>query len=408
MAKTICGAALVAVLISACGGEGETIPPPQAPPPPPPVAAPTPPEPTPAPPPEPPKPSMLELQKQMAKSGVAALNAHEAAKFAEGFAPDGVSITFGFGENKGREAIASDIQKFFDGFPDFKLAESNIYAKGDVVVIEWVMNGTHKGEFMGVKPTNKPVGIRGATVAWLTSDGLVKQEHRYMDGSTLMAQLGQIKGPTRPVPALPSGDPTWHVAKGTPDEDKQSDIVKGMYAAFEKKSESDFLGPMADNATWADLAMPKDMSGKAEAKKMFQSFTKAFPDGKIVVDNIFSVEEFTIAESTMTGTQTGPLGPLKATKKPVNLHALDVMTIKDGKIQAGTGYSNSVEMLAQTGMLPKPKAAKTDAKAEGEKKPADKAEKTDKAAAPKADKPVEKPAPKEAPKGDAPKDKDKK
>ena len=117
MSKTICGAALVAVLISACGGEGEAIPPPQAPPPPPPpVASPTP-EPPP-PPPEPPKPSLLELEKQSMKGGLAALNAHEAAKFAEGFAPDGVSITYGFGENKGREAIASDIQKFFDGFPD--------------------------------------------------------------------------------------------------------------------------------------------------------------------------------------------------------------------------------------------------------------------------------------------------
>jgi predicted ester cyclase len=153
MAKTICGAALVAVLISACGGEGEAIPPPQAPtPPPPPVAAPAP-EPPPAPPPEPPKPSMLELEKQSTHAGMMALNAHESAKFAETFAPDGVSIAYGFGENKGREAIASDTQKLFDGFPDFKIAHTNVYAKGELVVLEWVMNGTHKGEFMGVKPT---------------------------------------------------------------------------------------------------------------------------------------------------------------------------------------------------------------------------------------------------------------
>ncbi|HMI86130.1 MAG TPA: ester cyclase [Polyangiaceae bacterium] len=413
MGKTIRGAALLAVLISACGGEAEVIPPPQAPPPPAPVAAP-PPEPTPAPAPEPPKPSLLELEKQSAKNGLAALNAHEAAKFAEGFAPDGVSITYGFGENKGREAIASDIQKFFDGFPDFKIGESHVYAKGETVVIEWVMNGTHKGEFMGIKPTGKPVGVRGATMLWMAADGLIKQEHRYMDGSTLMAQLGQIKNPARPVPALPSGDPTWHVAKGVPDEDKQSDIVKGMYSAFEKKSEADFTGPMADNATWSDITMPKDVTGKIESKKFFQAFTKAFPDGKIAVDAIFSVDEFTLAESTMNGTHNGPLGPLKATKKPVSLHALDVMTLKDGKIQAGTGYSNSVELLAQTGLLPKPKAAKTDVKADGdkkpadkgagdkgaEKKPADKAEKTDKAPAAK----TEKPAPKgDAPKTDAPK-----
>ena len=398
MAKTICGAALVAVLISACGGESEAIPPPQAPaPPPPPVAAPPPPEPTP--PPEPPKPSLLELTKQSNRAGLAALNAHEAAKFAEGFAPDGVLITYGFGENKGREAIASDTQKLFDAFPDAKIAESNVYVKGEIVVMEWVMNGTHKGEFMGIKPTGKAVGIRGAGVLWMTPEGLVKQEHRYMDGSTLMTQLGQNKNPARPVAPLPSGDATWHVAKGTPEEDKQADIVKGMYGAFEKKSEADFLGPLADNATWSDMSMPKDMTGKAEAKKSFQMFTKAFPDGKLAIDTIFSVDEFTVAESTMNGTHNGPLGPLKATKKPVSLHSLDIVTVKDGKIQGGTSYANSVELLAQTGLLPKPKAAKTDAKPEGDKKPADKA--------PAAK--TEKPAPKDAPKADAPKaDKDKK
>src|SRR6185503_8536540 len=168
--------------------------------------------------------------------------------------------------------------------------------------------GTHKGEFTGIKPTGKAVGIRGATVLWMTPEGLVKQEHRYLDGSTLMAQLGQNKNPARPVPALPSGDPTWHVAKGTPEEDKQSYLVKGMYAAFDNKAEADFIGPLADNATWSDVTMPKDVTGKAEAKKFYQSFAKAFPDGKMGIDTIFSVDEFTIAETTVTGTHKGPLG----------------------------------------------------------------------------------------------------
>jgi steroid delta-isomerase-like uncharacterized protein len=406
MAKTICGAALVAVLMSACGGEGETIPPPQAPPPPPPpVAAPAP-EPPAAP--EPPKPSLLELEKQAVKAGLAAINAHESAKFAEGFTPEGVAITFGGPEAKGREAIASDMQKLFDGFPDFKLAETNVYVKGDMVAMEWVMNGTHKGEFMGVKPTGKSVGIRGATVLWITPEGLVKQEHRYMDGATIMAQLGQSKAPARAAAMLPSGEPTWHVAKGTPEEEKQTELVKGMYAGFDKKSEADFVAPMADDARWADLTMPKDMTGKADAKKFYETFSKAFPDGKMGVDDIFSVDEYTVAETTVTGTQNGPLGPLKASKKPVSLHGFDVMTVKDGKIQTGIAYMNSVELLAQTGNLPKPKGAKAEGekKLEGDKKPAA-SDKAEKKPAEKSDKPAagaktDKPAPKsDAPKGDA-------
>lgn len=406
MRKTTCTAALVAVwMISGCGGEGDAIPPPQAPPPPAPMAALPPVVESPPAPPEPPKPSLLELEKQSTQAGMAALNAHEAAKFAETFATDGISITYGAGEFKGREAIASDIQKLFDGIPDFKLAASKIYAKGEIVAIEWVMNGTHKGDFMGIKPTNKAVGLRGATILWVGPDGLVKQEHRYADAGTMMAQIGVSKAPSRPIPAMPSSEPKWYVAKGTPEEEKQADLVKGMYAAFDKKSENDFLGSMTEDSVWSDLTMPKDVTGKAEGKKFYQAFVKAFPDGKLTADALFAVDEFIISESTMNGTHNGPLGPLKATKKPVSLHSIDVMTVRDGKIAQCVSYSSSMELLAQTGLLPKPKAAKTDAKAEGDKatdkKPADKADKAAPAAktdAPKADKPKT-----DKPKGDAPK-----
>src|SRR5882724_3000312 len=106
MRKTTYGVLLFAVLISACGGEGEAVPPPQAPPPPPPMATAPPPAPVaPAAPPEAPKPSMLEMQKQAFPAAMAALNGHDAKKFSEGFTPDAVVTIIGMGEFKGREAI---------------------------------------------------------------------------------------------------------------------------------------------------------------------------------------------------------------------------------------------------------------------------------------------------------------
>src|SRR5437016_2605011 len=170
MRKTTCGALLLAVLISACGGEGDAVPPPQAPPPPPPAAPPPPVAATPPPAPaEAPKPPLLDLQKQGHTAAFAALNAHDAKKFSEVYAP---------------------------------------------------------------------------------------------------------------VATLPSGDAQWHVSKGSADEDKEVEVVKGIYNAFEKKSESDFIGAMADNVTWADLSQPKDMSGKPAAKQFFGMFTKALTDIK--------------------------------------------------------------------------------------------------------------------------------
>jgi steroid delta-isomerase-like uncharacterized protein len=319
---------------------------------------------------------MLEMQKQGAQTVMAAMNAHDAKKFAESFTPDAVSVTPGGPELKGREAIQADVQKFFDGFPDVKMSIVRSFSKGEVVVHEWVMNGTQKGEINGIKASNKPVGVRGATIVWVSPDGLAKQEHRLFDVNTLMAQVGAMKAPSRPIPAMPTGEPEWHAAKGTPEEDKAADVLKGLYASFEKKSEADFLGAMDEKATWSDLTQPKDMTGKADGKKFFATFTKAFTDIKMSADPIIAVDDYIVAEGTLTATHSGPLGPLKPTKKPVNLHALDVVKVKDGKIVSGTTYSNGMEILAQEGLLPKPKPAKADAdKKAGDKPAADKGDK---------------------------------
>jgi steroid delta-isomerase-like uncharacterized protein len=325
---------------------------------------------------------MLDMQKQGSQSVIAALNGHDAKKFSEAFAADGVSVMVGMPELKGREAIAAETQKLFDAFPDFKVAVVRSFSKGEVLVQEWVMNGTQKGEFMGAKASNKPVGVRGATVVWVNADGLVKQEHRYFDAATLMAQTGAMKAPARPVPPMPTGEAEWHAAKGTPEEDKAAEPMKAIYAAFEKKSEADFLGAMDEKAAWSDQSAPKDMAGKADAKKFFGTFTKAFADIKMTADPIIAVDDYIVAEGTMNATHAGQLGPLKPTKKPVTLHSLDVAKVKDGKIQSGTTYANSMEIMAQEGLLPKPKPAK----AEADKKPAGDKAAGDKDKKPAADK----------------------
>jgi steroid delta-isomerase-like uncharacterized protein len=336
---------------------------------------------------------MLDLQKGSAQTVLGALNSHDAKKFAETFAPDGVSFSPGTPEAKGRDMIAASTQNFLDAFPDFKVAMVRSFSKGEVVFHEWVMTGTHKADFMGTKASNKPVGVRGVTVVWLNADGLAKAEHRYFDIPTLMSQIGAMKAPARPVAALPTGEPEWHAAKGTPEEDKQAEIFKGFYGSFEKKAEADFLGPMDDKATWSDLSQPKDMTGKADAKKFFGMFTKAFTDIKMVTDPIISVDDYVVTEATMTATHSGQLGPLKPTKKPVTLHAVDMVKIKDGKIVSGTTFASSMEIMAQEGLLPKPKPAKADAEKKG-------AEKGDKPAGDKDKKPADKPVADKEKKGD--------
>jgi predicted ester cyclase len=395
MRTTMIGAVLLALLGSACGGQSEVA----APPPPPPpateaVAPPPPPAETAAPASEAPKMSMMDMQKKSMIDGLAALNGHDSKKYSEGFATDGTVTVVGEGEFKGRDAIAGELDPWFKAFPDFKIAVTRVFAKGDVVVSEWVVTGTNTGELMGDKPTKKAIGFKGASVNWFTPEGLLKQEHRYFDMATLMGQLGKGKGmPFRPVATAPTGEPEVHAAKGTPDEDKIVELNKVVYAAFEKKAEADFLGAADDKVSWSDQMAPKD-TGKAEMKKFFQTYTKAIPDVKVAGETVFAADGFAVAEFTMSGTQSGAIGPLKASKTPLAFHGVDIVEIKDGKAVKGTTYGNTFEILGQRNLLPKPKAAKTEEKkADKAEKAADKAEKkADKAekAADKAEKKADK------------------
>jgi uncharacterized protein (TIGR02246 family) len=336
----------------------------------------------------------MELEKKSMADALAGLNGHDAKKFTDGFTPDATLTVYGEGEFKGREGIASEIEPWFKAIPDFKIAVTRVFAKGEVVVSEWVVTGTNTGELMGEKPTKKAVGFKGVSVNWFTPEGLVKQEHRYFDMTTVMGQLGKAKGaPVRPVAAAPTGEPEVHAAKGTPEEDKTVETAKGVYAAFEKKAEADFLGASDDKVVWSDVMAPKD-TGKAEMKKFFQSYTKAIPDVKISADNIWGIDNFAVAEFTMSGTQSGALGPLKPSKIPLAFHGVDIVELKDGKAVKGATYGNGFEILGQRNLLPKPKAPAADkAKADDkDKKDAPKKDEKKEAGAKKADAPKDKAA----------------
>src|SRR6202044_3012336 len=119
-----------------------------------------------------------------------------------------------------RDSFLAHQKEHFASFPDSKGAARRIFLKNDVGVIEWTMTGTNTGPGpMGVKSTGKAVGVNGLSVLWFTPDGLIKEQHEYLDVPTMMGQLGM--GPktmkTRAAATLPDGKPELHISKNTPE-----------------------------------------------------------------------------------------------------------------------------------------------------------------------------------------------
>lgn len=83
---------------------------------------------------------------------------------------------------------------YVNAFPDSHFEIKSLRGDGNFVTTEFVATGTHKGDLMGIAPTNKKVSMPGCAVIELR-DGKVHRERGYMDMMHMMTQLGVAKMP---------------------------------------------------------------------------------------------------------------------------------------------------------------------------------------------------------------------
>lgn len=103
---------------------------------------------------------------------------------------------------------------------------------------------------------------------------------------------------------------------------------------------------------------PAPSKGIAASKKMLEALSAAFPDMTIAIHGIWGIEDFVIQDTTFTGTQKGALelGPgmtIPPTNRPVELHAVDVIQMRDGKAIRGWRFGDSLEMAKPLGLAQK-------------------------------------------------------
>jgi steroid delta-isomerase-like uncharacterized protein len=107
------------------------------------------------------------------------------------------SYTGGDGqEQRGPEAGLAVGQMFATAFPDGRIDIKSLRSDGDFVTVEFIGTGTHKGDLMGVAPTNKKVSIPVCDI-FEVRDGKIYREREYMDMMHIMTQLGVAKMPAR-------------------------------------------------------------------------------------------------------------------------------------------------------------------------------------------------------------------
>jgi len=91
----------------------------------------------------------------------------------------------------GLKDFKKSMSEFFTAFPDNHITIGDMVVEGDKVAARYTLTGTHKGEFMGIPPTNKKVTMWAIEIDRIVGGKFVEGWIRF-DTLGFMQQLGVI------------------------------------------------------------------------------------------------------------------------------------------------------------------------------------------------------------------------
>ncbi len=273
------------------------------------------------------------------------MNAHDLNRYAELFTKNVIHKEAAAQDIRGRNEMSNRMGLLFRAFPDFKFQFERVWQKDSVAVATWKWTGTDTGGYIERRPTNRRAGLHGVTVGFFNSDGAIREVHFYEDGVTVASQLDPKAkaGSFRAAPEDPTGGKPRAVISNNGDEEvKALALSKAFYDALEKQDKGGLAALVADDMTVDDLAAPlRSEKGKAASDALVADWTKAFGAfSELPLYNQIAVGNTVIVERVLSGKMSG---------KPVKLHALDLLEVKDGKIAKITVYSDTLELWHQAG-----------------------------------------------------------
>ena len=99
-------------------------------------------------------------------------------------------IIYGFPPNlpANKEGFKQFIYLLWKAFPDIRITFDDIIIEGNKVACRYNLTGTHKGEFMDLRPTDKQFRVNGMTVFYFRDTKCIERWN-LVDMMSLMEQL---------------------------------------------------------------------------------------------------------------------------------------------------------------------------------------------------------------------------
>ena len=134
-----------------------------------------------------------------------------------------------------------------------------------------------------------------------------------------------------------------------------TDWFRQWYDAWNRHDSEAVAEMTAEDVIYEDLAVCKVMKGRDEMRKLVQRSHNFSSDFRLLSVSTQQTGNLYASEWEMSGTNTGPLGPLPATNKPYLIRGISVGSLdSSGRIEANRDYWNMADFLTQVGLMPGP------------------------------------------------------
>jgi steroid delta-isomerase-like uncharacterized protein len=97
------------------------------------------------------------------------------------------------GQGPGLDGLKETLKALRVAFPDMRWLSKEQIAEDNRVLTRFVWEGTHRGDFLGMPPTNRAVSVWGMVIDQFEGTK-VKSTRILMDTMSLMQQLGALPG----------------------------------------------------------------------------------------------------------------------------------------------------------------------------------------------------------------------
>lgn len=275
-----------------------------------------------------------------------AVNAGDAARYARVYAEDAVITVYGGDELVGRSAIEQYEVDLLRQFPGARLAFYSIWQGTQRTVVHYAVNGqTSAGRWMGHE---------GLLFYRFDPEGLIQEEHRYLDSVTPMVQLGLLGDVSaRALPILPTQPRRYLAAPSV--KSANVAIVKATLAALDARNELQFLASIAADAVVDELIYPRPFVGKSRVKDWFDTWTTAAHDASTEIKTTLDMGDFVLVEMVVRGTLEGALGVVSAANRRFEVHRAAVVRVSDGLLTRVSWFMNTKELAEAVGQRISPR-----------------------------------------------------